>query len=73
MFPFIVFLTLQRIISTDYMPQTCEDLVHRVTVVGLILAIFFFKNVKKIFRRRDVPSILTAFKWITRISNFIIN
>ena len=57
-------------------PHSSQDnvlsLMHRLTVVGLLLA-FFYKNVRKISRRRVVPSTLTAFKWIMWINNFIIS
>ena len=39
-FSSLLFLTPQRIKSIKYIPQTSEYLMHRLTVVGLLLAIF---------------------------------
>ena len=43
----LLFLTPQRTTSITYIPQTSEDLMHRLTVVGLLSAIFW-KNVRKL-------------------------
>ena len=49
-FSSLLFLTPQRITSIKYIPQTSEDLMHRLTVVGLLLAIFSNKCAKAFHR-----------------------
>ena len=54
-FSSLVFLTPQRITPVKYMPQIYLDLMHRLTVVGLLLAIFF-KNVRNFSQRSQAPA-----------------
>ena len=60
-FSSLLFLTPQRITSIKYTPRTCEDLMHRLTVVRLLLAIFK-KNVQKFFPQMTGTYYLVTFK-----------